>query len=312
MQNQNDPSPRTSHSQPIGNLTNAILKNAETSALTSSPSPSNSETTISPAPPSSQTGMRLSLPGSETLRSLAAQARDGVLVSDESLQESLQLAFGSRLVTRKNWRRVYDENGNGYEEVLDGYVVKVTGLKADEVKIIDALEFFNRAVQSEQVSAVTGMLTRMRVSMLRRNESDSDVEMLVDTALSICVGYPFDIVMFLTDKWLKSRKFFPLPVEMVEELDAAVALRRALEDGFRRAGGVAIASDGNVRALPPRKHRNDRAQATWTAQDWEEHILDATKMVELARQNPTMFNEASWSDEVSRRMQKRSEAFPNG
>ena len=72
---------------------------------------------------------------------------------------------------------MYDENGNGYEEVLDGYVVKVTGLKADEVKIIDALEFFNRAVQSEQVSAVTGMLTRMRVSMLRRNESDSDVEM---------------------------------------------------------------------------------------------------------------------------------------
>ena len=278
------------------------------SALTSTPASENFSTGSNPSVPCMPTGKPLSATVLDGLRNLAASANRGELVSDEKLQESLTQAFGSRIAIKKSWRRVYDKDG-GYDEVPDGFRVRLDVLNDTEMKVFDALDFFNRPIQSEQVQAVTGMLTRMRVSMLRRNENEDDIEMLIDTAMSVCIKYPFDVVMSLTEQWLTTRKFFPLPCEMKEELDDAVALRRSLLACFERTRQTTLAPSAKNLSLPRKKDRHDLPREKWTPQDWDAHIADAENMLNLARQNPTMFKVEDWHEEVSRRMGQKSAAL---
>jgi hypothetical protein len=238
---------------------------------------------------------------------LAAQAKTGAQVTDDQLVESLRQAVGSRLVIKAKWRRIYDDGGV-YSEALNGYDVTIDRLEHGEAKILEAFEFFNRPVMPDQIKTVVGMLTRMRVSLMRRNESDSDAELLIDTALTVCKAYPFDIVMNSMNGWLTGKKFFPLPVEMKDELDAAVMLRRSLLAGFTTARRHTLAPPRENASLPRNFERYEVSKARWSPKDWDDHVADAERMLELARQNPAMMNVQGWHDEVSHRMAQRKEA----
>lgn len=47
--------------------------------------------------------------------------------------------------------------------------------------------------------------------------------------------------------------------------------------------------------------RYERDKTTWTKQDWQDHIADARKMVDLAKENPEIFNGDEWLAEVEKR-----------
>lgn len=197
------------------------------------PSSEKFKTGQNPKDQNTQIGKPLSETALAALRNQADQAKRGIMVSDESLLQSLKQVLGSRLATKKKYQPVYNRPG-GYDEDFTGYAVSLDALHDSEMKLFDAIEFFNRPVDPHQVADITSMVTRMRVSLLRKAEDNNDAEMLVDTAIGVLSRYPFDIVMGLTNEWLTKRKFFPLPYEMVAELDLAVSLRRSLLSTFER------------------------------------------------------------------------------
>ena len=111
---------------------------------------------------------------------------------------------------------------------------------------------------------------------------------------------------------LDVERYTPLAADKAisqEELDDAVALRRSLLACFERTRQTTLAPSANNLSLPRKRDRHDIPREKWTPQDWDAHIADAENMLNLARQNPTMFKVGDWHEEVSRRMGQKSAAL---
>lgn len=192
-------------------------------STSNSPSP-NYETGRQQSAQNTTIGTPPSATALDALRNLAKQAGSGIPVTDASLQASLRQAFGSRLVLKPKKKAVY-EREFGYDEEDDGWDIAFTHFGSEDGPLVRAIEFFNKPATSRQI---VGVITRMRVSLLRRTEDNDDVEVLIDTLSGLCREYPADVVIGVAQRWIKTEKFFPIPKEFLEALDNAVAFRKAL------------------------------------------------------------------------------------
>lgn len=176
----------------------------------------NSSTTGDPSANPCAIGKPLSETVLESLRHEAEKAKAGNEVTDVSLRALLQQGFGSRLAIR--------ENHDGKFE-LSGYEITIADMTQADLPYITAIEFFNRPARPDQVA---GLITRMRVSLVRRSEENSDAEMLIDTMTQLCYAFPFDVLRSVTLEWLRREKFFPVPSEFLAKLTRRMFFRSAL------------------------------------------------------------------------------------
>lgn len=125
---------------------------------------------------------------------------------------------------RQKRKPVYEKEF-GYDEEDDGWEIQIANLGSEDGPLVRAIEFFNKPATARQI---VGVITRMRVSLLRRTEDNDDVEVLIDTLSDLCREYPADIVIAVSQRWIKTEKFFPIPKEFLAALDEAVAFRKSL------------------------------------------------------------------------------------
>lgn len=204
---------------------------AQNSDLTSDPEQPNLSTTGKAVAKHAPTGNPPSETVLDNLRNIALSINKGQLLDNQTLQTLLEQHFGSRLAIKKKREHVYGKNG--YDCIERGFGILLDHLSDDEMKIFDAIDFFNKP--SDPVK-VAGCLTRMRVSMIRRNESDEDIEILIDTLTDLGRKYPYDIVNHVTKYWLAEKKFFPIPSEFIAECEKLVEFRRAVQKCFEKTG----------------------------------------------------------------------------
>lgn len=240
-------------------------------------------------------GTMSSLPVVNSLRQVAEAKRAGMPVDDANLQALLTQHFGSRLDIRVN--HDYGDGAGGFEII--GFTVKLLKRDDSDKELIPALEYLNAPAKPEFLA---GKIARMRVVMARRNESDKDIEMLIDTLVSMCREYPADAVAWAADHWMRTQKFFPLPKEFIDLLDERVRLRRALL--------AAIQCD--VKALPKPAPApmgfKELPRAAWNPAMWADFVADAEGMARIAKDNP-MFDAAGWEAEVVKRKALRDAAL---
>lgn len=165
------------------------------------------------------------------LRSMAQAAREGMEVSDDKLRALLQLALGSRLDIQDRIEQVYDQPG-GYDEIHRGWNITLASLHDSEMALFDAVDYFNKPSNPKKI---VSLVTRMRVMLMRRNEDNTDIEVLIDTLVDLCSEYPFDVVTATTRWWLKNKTFFPIPNEFIAEIEKRCQFRRQLQRAFERA-----------------------------------------------------------------------------
>lgn len=286
MQNQNEQKNFKSHSQTIGTLAQAIVKNAENSVMTSPPSPIISEATTLPATIDSQIGIKPSTHGSATMRDLAVAAVEGRtgIISDNHLRILLESHFQSRL-------DIKSKTNYGTEDAptfqTTGFQVTICRADGDE-KISQWLQAMNRPSKSEFVA---GKLARLRVMMARRGESDRDVTILMDTMMDLCRNYPADAIADVTDYWLRTQKFFPKASEFIELLEEKVMLRRAVLAALEPKAL-------QIEKREPPKTYKEVPKDKWDATMWSAYIGDAEAMHKLALDNPNFMDAAAWAAEV--------------
>lgn len=303
LENQN---PSSSPCQTIGDLTTIIAQNAKLSDTTPMPLPSNSETTTSLARQNLPAGTPPSLPGLATLRALAADVLEARPLDETSLGTLLAQHFGSRLVIKTRNRPVYSPNF-GYDEVPDGWDISLDNLGTEEGKFLEALEFFNRPATPDFIAL---QMARLRAAMPRAAESNMDIEVLIDVMVEDCSGYPPDVIASTVRAWRQNERFFPSPSEFRKRLDAAVKYRRTLLDAFKVGKNKAISSASKPAMISTNPDRHTLSSEKWTAAQWDEHIDEARKMLDLSRANPALLSENTWHDELSRRMQNKANFYP--
>jgi hypothetical protein len=210
---------------------------------------------------------------------------------------------------RPKVRRVYGEDG-GYDEIFDGHEISLDCLHGGENSIYQAVEFLRRRAKPQHIA---GLIARMRVSLIRRAEDNADAEILMDTLMDICSPYPYDIVKATTDKWLKTKKFFPIPSEFKAELDELFAFREGIFQAFELHRNPILARERAARKISadPRfgVHFKALPRKEWMKQHYDWWVEEAEGMVNLARQNPALMNPAVWEAEVNRRNAERIAAL---
>ena len=104
----------------------------------------------------------------------------------------------------------------------------------------------------------------------------------------------------------KSSAWFPTTGEIIRTIEINQERLNSSLDGFFNIQATTIAPPQNKSALPPKKERQSLSKSEWTPQDWDDYINEAEKMLDHARQNPLIFNQQEWHNEVSRRMAEKS------
>jgi hypothetical protein len=188
-------------------------------------------------------------------------------------------------------------HGDNYERQVRGYAIKVDELSVEEIKIFDALEFFNRPATPE---FLRDRISKMRAVMARTSESVGDIEIVLETYSQHLEQYPPDVVAFVIDKTIAQKKWFPLISELCAEMDSIVRFRRALLEAFKKKSSPVLGGQSKPQLEAPAS-RHDKARAAWSPQDWQDNIAEAEAMIKLAEKNPTMFSVEEWKAELEKR-----------
>src|ERR1700704_1467347 len=158
-------------------------------------------------------------PPSETvlgkLRNIAQSVSKGSLMDDRELEMSLAQHFGSRLVCKKKYERVYGAD-HGYDEKVSGNDVTDENFADAEMKLFDAIDFLNKPASPQFVA---GKLAQLRAVMARASESQNDIEIVIATYAEHIRQYPQDIVAYVIDRCIHTRKWFPLISELCAEME---------------------------------------------------------------------------------------------
>lgn len=271
------------------------------SALTQIKPLSSSETGQKPSGQNIMIGKPLSETLLQDLRRTAQQADHGAEVTDSQLQALLMQHFGSRLALKPKTIPIYSE-AYGYDEKTDGYEITLEdGLGSAEGKIAD---FVATLVRPGKLIVIAGMVAKMRVSLMRRQEVEQDIEILIDTVVNFLSAYPTDIVVSVCNHCIKTMKFFPLVKELTDLCDARMTMRRSLHEFFTRKAPMITAS---APAESPRSWK-DLPKPRWAAEQWAAYCADALAMAEQARRYPAALDPDFWVTETARRRVEAGEA----
>ena len=183
---------------------------------------------------------------------------------------------------------------NGYECTIVGYQISFSGLENQELKILDALEFFNRRATPEFLAR---KLAQLREVMARTNESNQDISLLIETYSEHLEQYPPDVVAYVIDKAIATKKWFPLVSELRSEMESLVRFRKTILDAFAASRNPMI-EQKPVQAIEadPRLsiHWKQLSKSEWLPQHFEWAIEEVSDMLELAKQNPNYLNVSMW------------------
>lgn len=220
-------------------------------------------------------------------------------MNDQALHRLLKQHCGSLLDMQQKTKIKYSEVGDCDFEELGWDVVSNEPPPAE---IFDIMEYFNRPASPDFVAA---NLSRLRITLIRRAESESDMELLIDTLYGLIKGYPADLIALAANRWLREERFFPLPKEFCDFIEARVAFRRAVLDGLK----------AGPKALPPppppmaEADWRDLPRLRWDAACWAAYVAEARGMVKLAEENPGSLDLEGWLAEVNKREAEWSAAI---
>ena len=287
MQNHHAKNPQA-ESQTISAQTPAASALPPNSESNSEKQPQNSSITgkdeATPAP----TGRQLSATALGTLQNIARNAVQGILADDQALRASLTRHFGQRLDIRA--RCSFGDEKPAFD--VTGYDVKIADFGTPgDAKMLEAMQVLNRPVRMDFAA---GCVAKMRITMARRNESERDMDVLIDTMMNFFKIYPMDVVAWATEHWMKTQKFFPVPKEILDLMDEAVMFRRAVLAAMEPAKPSLKAPEA------PRTYKETK-KPDWDKAMWLAYLADAEKMLALAKQNPTFMNVPEWEAEVVKR-----------
>lgn len=190
--------------------------------LTQTNSPSISEITMPAKEISLPTGTALSGRGLETLRSLVRDKHQKPTASEinKTLEESLRQDFGSLLVFEKRLNASYE---------ITGYQVKIRS--EPTINWMEAINFFMRPCGPEKA---TEEVTRLRTLTARRKEDGFDLEVCLAAIAEELSVYPYDIVRTVCREMARTRTFFPVLKELIDECENLIGSRRAISKAFEK------------------------------------------------------------------------------
>lgn len=143
----------------------------------------------------------------------------------------LEQHFGpQRFCAKEKIRHVYGPDG--YDCVSEGWLTTLDGLADSEMKLFDALDFLNRPAE---IGFVAGKMAQLRAVMARANESANDIQLVIATFAEHLEKFPPDIVAYVIDKTISTKKWFPLVSELIAECDKLVSLRKNIMKAFENS-----------------------------------------------------------------------------
>ncbi len=164
--------------------------------------------------------------------------------------------------------------------------VSIDGLGDADMKLFDAIDFLNRPASPQ---FVTGKLAQSRTAMARASESQNDIEIVIATYAEHIRQYPQDIVAYVIDRCIHTRKWFPLILELCAEMEGLASFRRAVRTAFEEARNPLLAGRVDVKriAADPRLQMNFREleKKDWLPIHWRWYIEDAEHMAQLSRRS---------------------------
>jgi hypothetical protein len=256
------------------------------------------------------TGKPLSETGLQTLRNIAQSVQSGKLLDDKMLETLLVQHFGSsRFTSRPKIEHIRSQDG-GYDQRIVGYEIKLDTLHDEEMKLFDALEFFNAPASA---AFLAKQIARLRTVMARTNESNQDIAVLIDTYADILGEYPPDAVKGVCDHIMRERKWFPLISEMRREMEDLVSFRCNVLKCFEECRNPMLGNKHRAKFIEsdPRLevHWKMLAKEKWRPQHYEWWVGEAQDMLRMANEMPAYLNEDMWQTEVLRRRAEMEKAY---
>lgn len=283
-----------------------VLNSLPISGLkTSNDTPTNSSTTGKGVANLVQTGKPPSAIVLDKLRNIAQSVNNGQLMDDQEFKTSLLQHFGpSRFASNAKLKHIY---GDDYDCQVSNYEITLDALHDGEMKLYDAVEFLNRPAAYDLVAK---QLAKVRVVMARRGESKDDLTILIDTYAEHLMEFPPDIVVAACKKIIDDGKWFPLVSQIRAEMQSMVRFRRAVWTKFQELRNPLLAKKAEERRLAadPRlnQHWKSIPKKDWLPQHFEWAVEEVQKMLDLARQNPTMLNVPMWEEELAKLKNEQS------
>jgi hypothetical protein len=179
------------------------------------------------------------------LRGFAQNVQSGNLLDDQALEMSLVQHFGSRLTCKKTVDHDYGAKG-GYEAKILGNEATIDALDDCEMKVFDAIDFLNRQASP---TFVAGKLAQLRAVMARASESQGDIEIVIATYADHIRQYPNDVVCYVIDRCIHTRKWFPLVSELCAEMESLVSFRRAIKRCFEEARSPLLSGKAEAKRI---------------------------------------------------------------
>ncbi len=226
MQNEKD---SQQHSSPR-TLGEILAQSLLPEGSTSTESSKSSLTTGSVAASKNQIGRPLSEAGLEKLRNIALNVSKGRLMADRELRTLLEQHFGPRIAIKRKYSPIYGKDG-GYDEEFKGYEIALDNLFDSEMKLFDAVDYYNKPADHVFIA---GKVAKMRLVLARRNESPEDIELLCASYMDYLAKYPTDVVNYVVEETIITKKFFPLVSEIVSRCDELVNFRKSIQRSFER------------------------------------------------------------------------------
>lgn len=207
-----------------------MLQNAQALASPMTNLQTNSEITTLQKERHLQIGMPLSSHGLETLRNSARGIRAGVLLEDNSLQALLTQHFGQRLKLKKIHNSEYD---------IVKYEVEFSEVGANEETFLIAFQTFNEPANPQQVQS---KLAAMRVLLVKKAESENDMEFALSCLGEVLNDVPNDVLNAVVRDIMRTQKFFPAPCEILALCKPYMLFRKAVYEALRKSWNKTIQS----------------------------------------------------------------------
>ena len=248
-----------------------------------------------------QIGKPLSETGLTTLRNFAQSVSRGNLLDDAKLETLLvQLLGSSRFASKPKHKHVYGADGQ-YDRETEGFEITLDALHDNEMKLYEALEYYNRPAHPHFVSKELG---RVQAVMARRSESNEDLAVVNDTYTRHLEKYPPDVIAAVCRQIIEHQKWFPLISDMVRECEKLMRFRKAVWECFQIKRNPLLSPRRTARIEADSRleeHWKSLPRDKWLDCHWDWYIADAEHMAKLSKEHGRDSQAEQWTIEAERR-----------
>lgn len=214
-----------------------------------------------------------------------------------SVTLSSRKKYGKKLVKDEYGQPFLDENAVvGTEEYAE------VGLCCLD-SVSDAI--LVSALRPSPVNGCVAHLTRLALHK-RLGSTPEDRTLLLNDYGENLRNYP-EFAIYLACRWFWENDDSDFAPNLGKLRAVVEGITDRLYEFQRRRANPPKLAHNPLREQKP-LHRNEKPRSAWTAQDWQDHVGDANKMVRLAEANPEYFNVEEWKAEVARREAEAAKA----